>query len=300
MSFVQYKRLRMLYQDYIINPIKAIQSFIGLDANILEYKENSVYMDGYVIVDVKFNSLDLNPCLLYWTQFKDCQKMTAQSENKFITQINGLNVCLNIRNSSELNPNLWIPFTISQALSEGGLRMPYKYYGIIKDTPFNYASTQIFTFSRTPENIDYDKCNVEKPLKNNKLDLMQYIKEYTTHFDTNITTLTMLNSSVPYIVSNEDDINEMVNSETAEIKKNVDKCIYPNNRTLFIFDIRKLKKFDSLTGVIFCIANRHKPWIACYYPNVNLKITYQKVEYLKNFMYNDYKNYLKWIERMEA
>ena len=30
---------------------------------------------------------------------------------------------------------------------------------------------------QVPEDIDYDKCNVEKPLKNNKLDLMEYVKD---------------------------------------------------------------------------------------------------------------------------
>ena len=168
-KFIQFKRLKIPYEDYIINPVKTILSFIGIDSTIIDYKENSIYMDGYIIVDVKFTALDLNPCLLYWVQFKDCQKMNTQSENKYITQINNMNVCMTIKNTSELNQESWIPFTISQALTEGGAKMIYKYYSIIMDTPFNYASTEVFTFSRKFKDVDFDKCNINKPLKNNPL-----------------------------------------------------------------------------------------------------------------------------------
>ena len=62
---VQTKRLKLLQNDFNIDPIKTIQSFIGSDANIIDYKANNLYIDGYYIVDVSYTTLDIDIMKIY-------------------------------------------------------------------------------------------------------------------------------------------------------------------------------------------------------------------------------------------
>lgn len=289
-NFIQFKRLHILYEDFIISPIKVIQSFIGIDSEIIDYKVNSMVSDGYVVVDVRFKSLDLDPCKIYWTQFKDCKKMNARKDNIFITTVNDCNICLNINDANDKKPTDWIPFIISQVLTTSKDVKMYNYYGNIVDTPFHFASTSIFLFNRTDNKIDYNKCDTTTPIEEEIDYDEQYINGYVDNFDNCYANNMELKSS-GYQVKHCKDFEEV--QREIEKEKNTGKKNYP---IIYVFDIRTITKIRDLRGIIYTTEKREQPWTCCYIPSINTKITNIKIEYLKQFMYNDYLNYIEWLK----
>lgn len=291
-QLVQNKRLHILYEDYIVNPLKVIKSFIGIDADIIDYKMNSIIGDGYVVVDVQYKSLDLNPTKIYWTQFKDCKKINVKRDNTFITKVNNCNVCLNIGDGYMNND--WIPFTVSQFLTTSRENNIFKYYGTIVYTPYHFGSTEVFIYNHEEE-IDYMKCNKETPPKVDPAKLIDKSSEIINNFDNNVVSLATSKTAKTYTFEETNDPNttlKQINNSNVKNSANAPTTIYT-------FDIRKLTETDMIRGVIYCSQSRTKPWECCYYKNSNAKITNKKIQYLKQFMYNDYKNYLEWLEHIK-
>lgn len=290
-KYEQFKRLHVIYEDFIINPIKVIQSFIGIDAEIIDYKVNSIISDGYVVVDVRFKSLDLDPCKIYWTKFKDCKKLNSRKDDMFITTVNGCNICLNIVNPSEKNAEDWIPFVVSQVLTTSKDIKLYNYYGNIIDSPFHFASTNIFMYNRENNNIDYNKCDVDKKLEDDVDYDNCYICSYIDNFDNCYVSSAEFRSAI-YNVKHFNTFEEVQN----DIREDTTKKLYP---TIYAFDIRTIGKIRDLHGIIYTTQKRETPWTCCYINITNAKITNMKIEYMKQFMYNDYLNYLEWLKHIK-
>ncbi len=269
----QTKRLHILYDDYSINPKKTIQSFIGNDAEIMEYKENSIVSDGYIIVDVKYKVLDLDPTKIYFIKFKDCKKINMKRDNCYICKIDDICVCINLRQQIK-DENTYIPISINPVIPTNREQLLYKYYGQIIDSPYHYCNTQ--SFSYTHDNItlkECDKCNKDTVLFNDE----QISKSYGE-----VLMSAPYNARAMYVdSSNIKRINSL--DEMKEDKS-------------YIIDIRKITNIDKYTGIISAVKYRKYPWDVIFLNIPNYKLTQKKYNNLLSFMYNDYLNFTKWIE----
>ena len=148
-----------MQNDFNVNPIKTIQSFIGSDANIIDYKVNNLYIDGYYIVDVSYTTLDIDMMKIYWVKFKDCKLLNIKKSNAYICQINGFNVCVIINNKPE-NEDTWLAMNVKPTIPTQRGQTFYKYYSVVIDTPYHEATTQLFNYTHKTPNVDLNKCNV--------------------------------------------------------------------------------------------------------------------------------------------
>ena len=194
MSILQTKRLHILYDDYTTNPTKTIQSFIGMDAEIINVKENSIVSDGYIIVDVDYKVLDLDSTSIYYIKFGDCRKINMKKDNCYIVSVDGINVCLNIRRPN-LTADSIIPICINPVIPTNREQTMYKYYGQIVDTPFHNANSQMFTYNHKLTTLEEcQKCNQDKVLftKDKIRNLLLYISEGLFFFNTFLALTTYL------------------------------------------------------------------------------------------------------------
>lgn len=270
MSITQYKRLHVLYDDYSYNPTRTIQSFIGNDAEIIKVNENGIISDGYVVVDVEYKVLDLDPTKTYYIKFGDCRKINMKKDNCYIVKVDDINVCVNIRKPN-IDKDKYIPIIVNAIIPNSRDSVLYKYYGQITDSPFHYCNSQMFSHNHELKTLDEcNKCNTDKSLFTDE----QVKASYNDVI-----------GKLPF------------NSRTAIIASNNIKRINSINEVgkdkYYIIDIRKLK---TNTGLINVVKYREHPWDCLYVPMSNYKLDERKYSNLLTFMYNDYINYTKWVE----
>lgn len=270
MSISQIKRLHVLYDDYSYNPTKTIQSFIGNDAEIIKVSENGIVSDGYVVIDVEYKVLDLDPTKIYFIKFGDCRKINVGRNNNYIVKVDGINVCINIRKQN-MDKDKYIPIMINPTTPDSRDGELYKYYGQILNTPFHYCDSQTFSHDHELKTLEEcNKCNTDKVLFTEEQIKASYNKVI---------------GSLPF------------NSRTSIIASNNIKRINSVSEVgkdkYYIIDIRKLK---PETGLINIVEYREHPWDCLYVPMANYKLNEKKYRNLLTFMYNDYINYTKWLE----
>lgn len=270
MSIIQNKRLHILYDDYSINPTKTILSFIGSDAEIIKIKENSIMSDGYIVIDVEYKVLDLDQTDIYYVKFGDCKKINMKKEHCYIAKIDGINVCLNIRNQT-LNNDSYIPIVVNPVIPTNREQMMYKYYGYSIDSPFHYSNSQMFSFNHELKTLDDClECNEDKKLFTDDKVKISYAE---------------IIGKLPF--------NARSSSIEANNIKHINSIDEIGNDKYYIIDIRKLK---AETGLISAVKYREHPWDVLYIPIINYKLTERKYNNMLTYMYLDYKRYIKWLE----
>ena len=272
---IRTKRLKILQNDFNINPIKTIQSFIGSDANIIDYKVNNLYIDGYIIVDVSYTTLDVDITKIYWVKFKDCKLLNIKKSNAYICQIDGFNVCVIINNKPS-DEDTWIAINIKPTIPTQRGKTFYKYYGVVIDTPYHEANTQLFNYTHKAPNEDLNKCNVSVVLFPDQ----RIQKAYND-----------INNVFVYKSS----LQALTMQEVARIKS-LDEGTDKNK--LYVIDIRAITKPEHYKGFLACSRYREYPWDVLYINIPNYMLTKEKVDRLKWFMLNDYNNYLEWLEKI--
>lgn len=273
---VQTKRLKILQNDFYNNPIKTIQSFIGSSANIIKYNVNNIYIDGYLIVDVSYTVLDIDIMKIYWVQFKDCKLLNIKKSNAYICQIDNFNVCVIINDKPD-DENKWLAMNIKPTIPTQRGDVLYKYYGVIVDTPYHQANTQLFNHSHKFEDLnieDYNICDVLFP--NNIIQ-----KSYN-----DINNIFVYKSTLQSLTSQEV---IRINSLDEGTDKN----------KLYVLDIRTVTKPEHYKGFLACSQYREYPWDVLYINIPNYTLTTEKINYLKWFMLNDYNNYIEWLQKIK-
>ena len=270
MSITQNKRLHILYDDYSINPTKTILSFIGTDAEIIKITENSIISDGYMVVDVEYKVLDLDQTNIYYIKFGDCRKINMKKEHCYIANIDGINVCLNIRNQNLTKDSL-LPITINPVIPTTREQTMYKYYGFIIDSPFHYCNSQMFSFNHELKTLDEClKCSKDKKIFSDDKIKMSY---------------TEVIGKLPF--------NARSSSIEASNIKHINSIDEVGDDKYYIIDIRKL---NTDIGLISAVKYREHPWDVLYIPISNYKITKRKYNNMISYMYADYQHYIKWID----
>ena len=271
MSITQSKRLHILYDDYSINPTKTIQSFIGMDAEIINIKENSIVSDGYIVVDVDYKVMDLDPTKIYFIKFGDCRKINMKKDNCYIVTIDGINVCVNVRKLQGLTDESMVPVHINPVIPTSREQTLYKYYGQIVDTPFHNANSQSFSYNHELVTLeDCQKCDQDE--------VIFTTEQIKLSYDETIGKLPF-NARATVVDTN--------NIKRIKSTNDVDNDKY------YIIDIRKV---DTQTGLLCAVKYREHPWDVLYIPLPNYKITKRKYQNLLTYMYYDYQNYTKWLE----
>lgn len=272
--FTQEKRLKVIAEDFYVDPIKTIQSFIGIDSDIIEYNVNNIYFDDCLIVDVKFKRLELDPTKVYWTQFKNCKLLNIKLSGTYITKIENINVCVIIRQQYE--PNDWIPLIIDITIPNNREESYFKYFGKIIDSPFHECNSQIFNYDHAPITEDINKYNEDTVLFEDSVIQKSYDK---------INNIFAYKATVQAIT-------------TQELTKINDLSEANDKNKLYLIDIRKIKNIENHKGFIACSKYREKPWDVLFINIPNYNLTEKKLEYLKWFMLNDYHNYIEWLSKI--
>lgn len=272
---ILHKRLKLLQNDFYINPMKTIQSFLGSDTNIIKYTVNNIYIDGYVIVDVDYTNLELDLLKIYWVQFKDCKLLNIKKSNAYICNIDGFNVCVII--NKQYDDNKWLALNIKPTIQTQRGDVFYKYYGMILDTPFHAASTEIFNYNHQPITTNLSKCNVDTELFPD--DVVNKAYNDINNMFTYKSTLQALTTQ------------ELIKIQSLD--EGTDK------NKLYLIDIRNITNPEQYKGFLACSQYRNNPWEVLYIRIPNYVLSSTKVDYLKWFMLNDYNNYLQWIEKLE-
>lgn len=276
MSIVQNKRLKILQSDFSTNPLKTIHSFIGNDAKIESYKVNNIYIDGYIIVDVVYSHLDINPCKIYWVKYGDCKPLNIKKTNACICTIDGWNVCVIINQTYP--PDTWIAMTIKPTISTQRGEVFYKYFGTIVDTPFHEANTQVFDNTLKEVTEDLSKCNVDTVLFEEAVIRKSY-NDINNKFTYKSTLQAMTSQEVIRINS---------------LKEGVDK------NKLYVIDVRQITDIGEYKGYLSCAPYREHPWDVLFINIPNYQLTERKLNNLKSFMLNDYRNYVEWVEKIDG
>lgn len=272
--FTQEKRLKVIAEDFYVDPIKTIQSFIGIDSDIIDYKVNNIYLDDCLIVDVKFKHLELDPTKIYWTQFKNCKLLNIKLSGTYITKIDNINVCLMIK--QQYNPDDWIPLIIDITIPNNREECYFKYFGKIINSPFHECNSQIFNYDHEPITEDINKCNVETVIFDENVIQKSYDK---------INNIFAYKATVQAIT-------------TQELIKIDDLSKATDKNKLYLIDIRNIKNIDNYKGFIACSQYREKPWDVLFINIPNYNLNEKKLDYLKWFMLNDYHNYLEWLNKI--
>lgn len=276
---IYHKRLKVLQHDFVINPTKTIQSFIGSDANIVKYNVNNIYIDNYLIVDVDYTKLDFDILKIYYVMFKDCKLLNIKQSNTYICTIDGFNICVIINNKPD-DENTWLAINIKPTIPTQRGETFYKYYGVIINTPFHSANSQIFNFNHdlsVLKSTDLTKLNTDIVLFNENVIQKSY--DELNNMFTYKSTLQALTSQ------------ELIRINTLD--EGVDK------NKLYIIDIRDIKEPEHYKGFLACSQYRERPWDVLYINIPNYTITKTKLNYLKWFMLNDYNNYIEWLDKIK-
>lgn len=270
MSITQTKRLHVLYDDYTVDPTRVVQSFIGDDAEIIKIKENSIVSDGYVVVDVEYKSLDLDQTNIYFIKFGDCRKINMKKDYCYIVQVNGINVCVNIRRPNITN-DTYVPIVINPVIQSSRDQILYKYYGQLVDTPFHDANSQAFSFNHEHVSVEEcNKCTIDKKLFTSEQINLAY-NEVIGKLPYNARALVV---------------------DTKNIKR-INSISEVGNDKYYIIDIRKVK---THYGLLCAVKYREHPWDVLYIPLPHYKLTERNIKELLTFMYHDYNYYVKWLE----
>lgn len=273
MSISQTKRLHILYDDYSINPMKTIQTFIGNDAEIIKTTENGIISDGYIVVDVEYKVLELDQTKIYYIRFGDCRKINIKKDFCYIVQVDGINVCLNIRRKN-LTEDTWLPIMINPVIPNSREQTLYKYYGQVVDSPFHYCNSQMFTFNHELATLEEcNKCEEKKTL---------FTADQTKLSYSEVIGKLPFNARAVIV-----DINNI---------KRINSIDEVGNDKYYIIDIRKVK---THFGLLSAVKYRERPWDVLYIPLPNYKLTDRKYKNMLTYMYNDYKNYKEWLERIK-
>ena len=267
------KRLKLLQEDFNIDPIVTIQSFIGIDANIVDYKVNNIYVSGYVIVDVYYKIIELNPNKIYWIDKKECKRLNIKKQNTYIAKVDNIPVCVTLNNSEDKDK---IPITINITIPSNRDKQFYNYFGTQIDSPFHDCNSQIFVY-------EHNIVDIDKKLQQCSLDVVLF-KESTIQNDYDrVNDIFVYRSTV-----------QKVSSSVVTIANNIEEC--NDVHKLYIMDIRNIDSNRNYSGYLACVKHRRHPFDVVYIYIPNYVITKRKLNYMKLFMYNDYINYEEWVK----
>ena len=283
------KRLHILQEDFNANPIKTINSFIQSDSVILNYTINNIVSDGYIIVDVTYKQLELDVTKIYFIEISKCKTISIKHKNYYVASIpidtsvntnsvntNSIPICIPM---IEYNKPI-IPVTIKPIIGNAKI----KYYGSIIDTPFHECNSQMFVkehYKETDKNKDTTVVN-----SSNK-----------SLFDANIIKdeYNKINEQFLY----KSFIQKSTSQDIIRINSITDNLTPDKLYVISIFDIFKSTSNEtdvSIPGFIACSKYREFPYDVLYKPIPNYRITNRKLNYMKQFMDNDYENYKQWLQ----
>lgn len=277
----QTKRLRILQEDYDINPVKAISSLIGNDVEIIDYVLNDVYFDEYVIVDVKYRQLEINPTSIFF--IKDYKQLNTKKQNIFIVNVKGFNVCLNIMDTTDLErvkTNKYLAIEVSPVISITRDNNLYRYYGIVKHTPFHSCNSEIFIYSNE---IDNDLSLPQKSNTNN-------VKLFSDNL------ITKSYANLNKVFSYRSSFQEMNDIKLTRVQK-ITECV--DKKKIYVIDVREINNDSELKGYIAVSDYREYPFDIMFIPMIDYVIDKRKLYNIKKFMLNDYEYYLEWLEKMK-
>jgi len=277
----QTKRLRILQEDYDINPVKAISSLIGNDVEIIDYVLNDVYFDEYVIVDVKYRQLEINPTSIFF--IKDYKQLNTKKQNIFIVNVKGFNVCLNIMDTTDLErvkTNKYLAIEVSPVISITRDNNLYRYYGIVKHTPFHSCNSEIFIYSNE---IDNDLSLPQKSNTNN-------VKLFSDNL------IAKSYANLNKVFSYRSSFQEMNDIKLTRVQK-ITECV--DKKKIYVIDVREINNDSELKGYIAVSDYREYPFDIMFIPMIDYVIDKRKLYNIKKFMLNDYEYYLEWLEKMK-
>lgn len=292
---IRSKRLKLIQDDFDTDPIKTIQSFIGNDAEIIDYTLNDIYFDNYIAVDVRYKQLQIDPCKTYYVNTFKRLNMTKQ--NMFITVVNGSNVCVTAidpKDKERIDKNKFIAIEIKPII-QSTRSIPYNYYGTIRHTPFHNCNSEMFRFITAQRNSSFQQTQFASNAQTNA----------QTNAQRNAAIKTVKLFDEDQIASSYNDLIRIFNirtsfqeQETAVFlrKQTIAECKDPHK--LYIININNINDDEEFAGYITASAYREQPFDVLFIPIIDYRITKIKLQNLKNFMQNDYQNYLQWLEVM--
>ncbi len=264
------KRLKVIYSDYVYDPIGTVSTYIGPGATILNMKQNSVIMSGYIIVDVEYKVIDIDLNKIYWTNKTDYKLNTSNNNNKYVTSVDGIPLYVLINKSNQ--DMVKIPIIIKPIISNTIVSPePIKYYGTIVSSPFHCYSNTMNSVNQKCD-IDLDTLEVSKSLFS-KEDIMRSYENFN-----NLIT----NNYSKYITG------------FLEIKDVKD--IVATHHKGYIIDGRKLSAENLPNGTIVCAEKRSSPFEVMFIPISSFDITQRDIDNLRSFMYKEYENYNEWVK----
>ena len=269
MSSIKTSRLLVYDSMFNIKPVQAIKSLLGSNVKIIKYAKSDVIRDDHLcIVDVEYQSIELNPLKIYFVPISDV-KPIAPSSTEHGTRIGGCNVIINMQGVDKSAYKKYYPIRVIR-MDRVEEKNYYQYYGMIVKSPLNSICTPLLLKDiieiPTIEKLYPGDFDPKETISNDDMAL---------HYSFALKKFPLL-SSVKGI----------------QHVKSFDECV--NKFTGYIIDWNLLKNEQRLHGIVLTQPNR-KVFSVLYVPTDMFVITRDEIENITKLLEFDRENYLNFM-----
>lgn len=268
----QYSRCKILEEDFERSNEESLKDFIGSDAKIVKIEKQNIIIDNYVIVDVWYIILGINPLDIYYINKSDL-KLSKPDTNKYIVKVNDIPVQLSLK-TEIVNKLDIIPIRIYKTIPSNYLStVQYEYYGLYESQPLHSYCTEL----SFPEYNFIVNDEIPSVLKSNTK-IIWNDEEINNSYNT-----LLMNTIYAKYINQRIHIDNINNIET-------------DTNKAYIIDINLIKA--DFSGLIY-VSKFRKPYDVLLIPLKLYFITNEKLQKLKSFLYHDEQIYTKYVETLK-
>lgn len=264
------KTSRILVYDSMFNtkPVQAIKSLLGSNVKIVKYAKSDVIRDDNLcVVDVAYQSIELNPLKIYFVPVSDV-KPIAPSSAEHATRIDECNVIVNLQGIDKSMYKKYYPIRVMR-MDRVEEKKYYQYYGMIVKSPLSSICTPL---------MSKDVINI--PITDKLYPSGFDPKESVSNDDTTLH-YTFALKKFPLLSS----------VKSIQNVKSLSDCT--NKFTAYIIDWNQLKEQQQLHGIIMTQPTR-KIFSVLYVPTDMFTINRDEIENITKLLEFDKENYLNF------